>query len=139
MRKKIGYRVRQGFIPFTEGVVEYEGFNTAPTTNVIKKQGDFVIFNFAVLQNAMNGSASAKITIPKEYRPKDNIVIYAQAQTYGNSLYLTACWSLTVDAETGIIEMTAGTSNVISFNISNCGWSTSETHGTIEDDGVIEY
>lgn len=130
-RKNINYvksvEQRLDELGFKEGVAEYSGFNTTPNSNSLKKQGKYVIFNFsAVGQVVLSANATAKIVIPKEFVPKQNISFIAGFITLINntSTVFYSMSTLTVNAETGEITIKAGASNVMNIYIYNIGWET---------------
>ena len=71
---------------FKEGVASYSGFNvlTPPTTNSLKKQGKYVLFNFKIAKtNICKGGTPITITIPEGFRPKTSTPIIVKAQEKG--------------------------------------------------------
>lgn len=111
---------------FNEGVAEYSGFNTTPYSNSLKKQGKYVIFNFSASGHVLSANATAKIVIPKEFLPKQNISFIAGFMTFNLALSTTfySMSTLTLNAETGEITIKAGVNDVMNIYIYNIGWET---------------
>ena len=98
---------------FKKGVAEYNNYTVDVTANSLKKQGKYVIFNFAGLgAGDVMQAQTAKIIIPQEFRPSKETEVFVFNKTiYANSMK----YPLKPD---GIIEI-VGTIEII-----NAGWET---------------
>lgn len=101
---------------FKSGIAEYSGFDVAPTSNTLTKQGKIAIFNFSALSATavIPASSTATITIPEGFRPKAEVSIVAKV----NGTFAT---TLTVGTN-GVVSITTSSTATTLFEIINAGW-----------------
>lgn len=113
MSEKIGYKIRQGFIPYEESALTSVEEFANITVNSLKKIGHCVILNF---KSGACKDTFAPIDVPTGFRPTEEITFYGKAS--GSKLLtctLQTNGRLTLDAPGALIIET-------SFEISNAAW-----------------
>lgn len=96
---------------FKEGVAALEGVTA--TSNTLTKKGKYVIFNF---NGTLKAGTSGKITIPNEFKPKENIIFFL-----GQDTGLLGVVGLLAGIENGVITLNAP-ANDTPITIYNLGW-----------------
>lgn len=121
---------------FRPGVASYSGFYrngvlVGPTTNSLKKQGKYVIFNFQ-LNGLGRGTISPKITIPEGFRPKTQTTVSCELKINqilnDNSVPFEALTFTTVKKDgtvnlNDLVDSTVG-EHYTNVNFLNVGWET---------------
>jgi hypothetical protein len=91
--------------------------NTTATVNNIKREGNYVIFNF----EGTNSSNAVYLTIPEGFRPKEQITIYASNGGSILTIYVEptgVIWNSATSETDLYILLTGGSS----LKILNVGW-----------------
>lgn len=124
-KKENGYRILHGFIPHIEGVAAVSGINLGSDgVNELKKRGKCVIFNFDSGLIALVSDASCTITIPEEFRPKENTLVSVKYFNSVSTEVFTGC----IFSDTGelTIQGSAIDAPALSLTITSAGWETEE-------------
>ena len=111
---------------FKEGVATLNVSSGTAARNSLKKQGKYVLFNYEVNDVFCNEVTQISLTMPQEFRPKNELTIMYRFSTKprGNDTYFADMYSTATVGTDGVIPITSIAGASIKFEIINVGWET---------------
>ena len=131
-KEPIGYRTRNGFIPYKEGAFSLTGNGVNKDVGAIQRQGTFVLASLYSLDNLLSGNTTpCSLSIPFEFRPTEDIIVNCSGMTDAGTII-----SATIKQDAKLVFKCKGIDDkyydcdtftlLTLLDMRNIGWKTNE-------------